>query len=45
VTRTKEATMSKQRPEITEQLIMNYDPNKTPGFRVDNQQGLEAYND
>lgn len=43
VTRTKEATMSKQRPEIVEQLIMNYDPNDTPMFRETNQAGLEAY--
>ena len=45
VTRTKEATMSKQRPEITEQLIMNYDPAQVPQFRQANQHGLEAYAD
>lgn len=45
VTRTKEATMSKQRPEITEQLIMNYDPNQTPKFRTNNQTGIESFTD
>jgi len=45
VTRTKEATMSKQRPEIMERLIMNYDPDQAPGFKQANQSGLEAYTD
>lgn len=43
VTRTKEATLSKQRPEITERLIMNYDPDQAPAFKQANQSGLEAY--
>lgn len=40
VTRTKEATMSKQRPEIIEQLIMNYDLDKTPQFSEAQQKKL-----
>ena len=43
VTRTKEATMSKQRPEITERLIMNYNPNDVAKFKPSNQSGLEAF--
>jgi len=43
ISRTKEATMSVQRPEKTETLTMNYDPEDTPMFREQEQQGLEAY--
>ena len=45
VTRTKEATMSKQRPQVTERLIMNYNPAKIPGFRQADQHNLEAFAD
>jgi len=40
VKRTKEATMSKQRPEIEEALIMNYDPKTTPAFSEQKQDTL-----
>jgi len=40
VKRTKEATMSKQRPEIEEALIMNYNPQKTASFSEAEQETL-----
>jgi len=43
VDRSKVSSMSDQRPEKTESLVMNYDPATTPGFKQANQSGLEAY--
>lgn len=43
ISRKKTSSLSAAKPEKTETLTMNYDPEDTPMFRAQEQQGLEQY--